>query len=173
MSTQIFVEKRNTGLYIYIRPCNLTLLKNLLDSGIAALLSHFSLLMGSILGNWPSYDPHNFSQLRPSDPSNPSIHGQHWDIDPTYHAFGLVADNLHSNFEFRLKRISPATYHPTHNRTLPPRDQEIFTESKNILIRHFYKHAEEKLRPKRAASELLSPENGSKHPRASTSDAPL
>ncbi|KAB2017169.1 hypothetical protein E1A91_D08G143400v1 [Gossypium mustelinum] len=28
--------------------------------------------MGSMLGNLPSFDPHNFSQLRPSDPSNPS-----------------------------------------------------------------------------------------------------
>ncbi|GMH22682.1 hypothetical protein Nepgr_024525 [Nepenthes gracilis] len=68
--------------------------------------------------------------------------------------------------------ITPATYHPTHNRTLPPPGQDISTESKNILIRHFYKHAEEKLRPKRAASELLAPENGSKQPRASTSNAP-
>ncbi|MBA0796191.1 hypothetical protein Gohar_006979 [Gossypium harknessii] len=29
--------------------------------------------MGSMLGNLPSFDPHNFSQLRPSDPSNPSV----------------------------------------------------------------------------------------------------
>ncbi|CAO2837351.1 DET1- and DDB1-associated protein 1 isoform X2 [Amaranthus tricolor] len=97
--------------------------------------------MESIFGDWPSYDPHNFSQLRPSDPSNPS-------------------------------RLTPTTYHPTHNRTLPPPDQVICTESKNILIRHFYKHAE-KLRPKRAASEHLAPENGAKHPRASSSGTPL
>lgn len=78
----------------------------------------------------------------------------------------------------------------------------ICTESKNILIRHFYKHADEKvpvrlvlfgwfahfymniiyilkwflpsfflmqLRPKRAASENLAPENGAKHPRSSSS----
>ncbi|RVW43089.1 hypothetical protein CK203_015546 [Vitis vinifera] len=48
--------------------------------------------MGSTLGDWPSFDPHNFSQLRPSDPSNPS-------------------------------KMIPATYHPTHDRTLPPPDQ--------------------------------------------------
>ncbi|GMH09371.1 hypothetical protein Nepgr_011212 [Nepenthes gracilis] len=48
----------------------------------------------------------------------------------------------------------------------------ISTESKNIMIRHFYNHAEEKLRPKRAASEIPAPENGRKHPRASTSDPP-
>ncbi|XP_058009671.1 DET1- and DDB1-associated protein 1 isoform X2 [Hevea brasiliensis] len=28
--------------------------------------------MGSVLCDWPSFDPHNFSQLRPTDPSNPS-----------------------------------------------------------------------------------------------------
>ncbi|KAL8141614.1 hypothetical protein V2J09_014646 [Rumex salicifolius] len=95
--------------------------------------------MGSMLGNWPSYDPHNFSQLRSSDKDNPS-------------------------------RLIPATYHPTHNRTLPPPDQVISTESKNILIRHFYQHAEEKLRPKRAASEFLAPGTGSKHQRPSTSE---
>ncbi|KNA22598.1 hypothetical protein SOVF_030900 [Spinacia oleracea] len=94
--------------------------------------------MDSMFGDWPSRDPHNFSQLRPSDPANPS-------------------------------RLTPATYHPTHSRTLPPPDQVICTESKNILIRHFYKHADEKLRPKRAASENLAPENGAKHPRSSSS----
>ncbi|KAK3020199.1 hypothetical protein RJ639_046831 [Escallonia herrerae] len=89
--------------------------------------------MGSLLGDWPSFDPHNFSQLRPSDPANPS-------------------------------KMTPITYHPTHDRTLPPPDQE----AKNILLRHFYQRAEEKLRPKRAASDNLTPEQGFKHPRAST-----
>ncbi|KAF8413232.1 hypothetical protein HHK36_001208 [Tetracentron sinense] len=28
--------------------------------------------MGSLFEDWPSFDPHNFSQLRPSDPANPS-----------------------------------------------------------------------------------------------------
>ena len=37
---------------------------------------YISLLMESIFGDWPSYDPHNFSQLRPSDPSNPSVRSQ-------------------------------------------------------------------------------------------------
>ncbi|KAI9108379.1 hypothetical protein K1719_020570 [Acacia pycnantha] len=93
--------------------------------------------MGSMLGNWPSYDPHNFSQLRPSDPSSPS-------------------------------KMAPATYHPTHSRTLPPPDQVIATEAKNILLRHIYQQAEEKLKPKRAASDNLSPEHGCKQPRVST-----
>ncbi|KAJ6426543.1 hypothetical protein OIU84_022190 [Salix udensis] len=70
--------------------------------------------MGSLLGDWPSYDPHNFSQLRPSDPSNPS-------------------------------KMSPATYHPTHNRTLPPPNQVITNGGKNILLRNFYERAEEKV----------------------------
>lgn len=29
--------------------------------------------MGSSFGDWPSYNPHNFSHFRPSDPSNPSV----------------------------------------------------------------------------------------------------
>ncbi|KAJ9706029.1 hypothetical protein PVL29_001544 [Vitis rotundifolia] len=57
--------------------------------------------MGSTLGDWPSFDPHNFSQLRPSDPSNPS-------------------------------KMIPATYHPTHDRTLPPPDQ---VETKESCLR--------------------------------------
>ncbi|KAG2307878.1 hypothetical protein Bca52824_027626 [Brassica carinata] len=94
--------------------------------------------MGSILGDLPSFDPHNFSQLRPSDPSNPS-------------------------------RMVPTTYHPTHNRTLPPPHQVITTEVKNILIRSFYQRAEDKMRPKRPASEHLAGEHGNKHFRASSS----
>ncbi|XP_043710713.1 DET1- and DDB1-associated protein 1-like isoform X2 [Telopea speciosissima] len=92
--------------------------------------------MGSMLGDWPSFDPHNFSQLRPSDPSNPS-------------------------------KLMPATYHPTHNRTVPPPNQVISTEAKNILLRQLYQRAEEKLRPKRAASENLTPEHKVKQPRGS------
>ncbi|KAL5551844.1 hypothetical protein UlMin_002169 [Ulmus minor] len=97
--------------------------------------------MGSMLGDLPSYDPHNFSQLRPSDPSSPS-------------------------------KMTPATYHPTHNRTLPPPDQVITTDSKNILLRHIYQRAEEKLRQKRAASEHLLPEHGGKQLRASAQNNP-
>ncbi|KAG4211454.1 hypothetical protein ERO13_A02G105400v2 [Gossypium hirsutum] len=89
-------------------------------------------MMGSMLGDLPSFDPHNFSQLRPSDPSNPS-------------------------------KVVPTTYRPTHSRTSPPPDQ-----AKNILIRNFYQRAEEKLRPKRAATEHPTPEHGCKQPRAST-----
>ncbi|KAM6557581.1 hypothetical protein CsatB_004600 [Cannabis sativa] len=97
--------------------------------------------MGSMIGDWPSYNPHNFSQLRPSDPSTPS-------------------------------KMTLTTYHPTHNQTLPPPDQVITTESKNILLRQMYQRAEEKLqlRPKRAASEHLLPEHGCKQQRASVQD---
>ncbi|MED6182184.1 hypothetical protein PIB30_026173 [Stylosanthes scabra] len=104
--------------------------------------------MDSGLGNWPSYDPHNFSQLRTSDPS-------------------------------RSSKMAPATYHPTHNRVVPPADQVINTEAKHILLREIYRRAEEKidliaatsplqLTPKRAASDNLTPEHGSKQPRVST-----
>ncbi|VFQ82845.1 unnamed protein product [Cuscuta campestris] len=95
--------------------------------------------MGSMFGDWPSFDPHNFTQLRPSDPSAPS-------------------------------RITPATYCPTHDRTLPSPDQVICSEPKNIFIRHLYQHGAEKMRPKRAASENLAPEHGSKVPKSSHSD---
>ncbi|WCJ26363.1 hypothetical protein M5689_008183 [Euphorbia peplus] len=92
--------------------------------------------MGSLLGDWPSFDPHNFTQLRPNDRTNPS-------------------------------KMTPATYHPTHSRTLPPPNQVITNESKNILLRNIYERTEEKLRPKRAASENLIPEHGCKQPRSS------
>ncbi|KAB2093750.1 hypothetical protein ERO13_A02G105400v2 [Gossypium hirsutum] len=60
-------------------------------------------MMGSMLGDLPSFDPHNFSQLRPSDPSNPS-----WYLPPTApHIAGL----LHLLIKLRPKRA--ATEHPT------------------------------------------------------------
>uniref|UniRef100_A0A251RKU0 DET1- and DDB1-associated protein 1 n=1 Tax=Helianthus annuus TaxID=4232 RepID=A0A251RKU0_HELAN len=43
----------------------------------------------------------------------------------------------------------------------------ISSEAKNILLRQFYQRGDEKLRPKRAAPENLSPEQECKHPRAS------
>ncbi|XP_074330571.1 DET1- and DDB1-associated protein 1-like [Apium graveolens] len=98
--------------------------------------------MGSILGDLPSYDPHNFSLLRLSDPSKSS-------------------------------KMKPITYYPTHDRTLPPPDQVISSEAKNILVRHFYMRTEEKLRSKRVASESLTPEQVRKHPRYTTSEARL
>uniref|UniRef100_A0A803PNN2 DET1- and DDB1-associated protein 1 domain-containing protein n=1 Tax=Cannabis sativa TaxID=3483 RepID=A0A803PNN2_CANSA len=67
-------------------------------------------------------------------------------------------------------KMTLTTYHPTHNQTLPPPDQVMTTESKNILLRQMYQRAEEKLRPKRAASEHLLPEHGCKQQRASVQD---
>ncbi|KAJ0968593.1 hypothetical protein J5N97_025510 [Dioscorea zingiberensis] len=95
--------------------------------------------MGSLFGNWPSYDPHNFSQLRPSDPSQPS-------------------------------KLTPVTYHPTHSRAMPPPNQVISTEETNILLRQFYQKAEEKLGPKRAASDNLTPPHGCKQARSAFAD---
>ncbi|KAG0497067.1 hypothetical protein HPP92_001758 [Vanilla planifolia] len=96
--------------------------------------------MGSLLGDLPSFDPHNFSELRPSD--------------STAQPSKLVA----------------ATYRPTHNRTVPPPNQVIITEARNILLRQIYKKAEEKLRSKRAATEHLTPEHGSKQPRGASAE---
>ncbi|KAJ6804392.1 uncharacterized protein M6B38_183010 [Iris pallida] len=99
--------------------------------------------MGSLLGDLPSYDPHNFSQLRPSDPA----------AQPS--------------------KLTPATYHPTHSRTLPPPNQVISTEARNILLRQIYNKAEDKLRPKRSASEYLAPEHGCKQLRGGFPDGSI
>ncbi|XP_064950357.1 DET1- and DDB1-associated protein 1-like [Musa acuminata AAA Group] len=96
--------------------------------------------MGSLLDDWPSYDPHNFSQLRPADSSAQS------------------------------SKLTPVTYRPTHNKSLPPPDQVISTEARNILLRHFYQKSEEKFRPKRAASDQLTPEHSCKQPRCAYTD---
>ncbi|PKA60155.1 hypothetical protein AXF42_Ash009839 [Apostasia shenzhenica] len=98
--------------------------------------------MGSLMGDWPSYDPQNFSQLRPSDRSA------------------------------KPSKLTPTTYHPTHNRTLPPPNQVITTEARNILLRQIYQKAEEKLRPKRAATDNLAPEHGSKQSRGAIDSDP-
>ncbi|PIM99847.1 hypothetical protein CDL12_27649 [Handroanthus impetiginosus] len=66
--------------------------------------------------------------------------------------------------------MTPVTYHPTHDHTLPPPDQVIAPEAKNILLRHFYQHAEEKMRAKRASCDNPTPERASKLPRASASN---
>ncbi|XP_010919129.1 DET1- and DDB1-associated protein 1 [Elaeis guineensis] len=96
--------------------------------------------MGSLLADWPSYNPHNFSQIRPADPS----------AQPS--------------------KLTPITYHPTHNRTLPPPNQVISTETRHILLRRFYQKSVEKLRPKRAASDNLTPDHGSKQLRGAFAD---
>ncbi|XP_051129626.1 DET1- and DDB1-associated protein 1 [Andrographis paniculata] len=92
-----------------------------------------------MLESWPSFNPHNFSQFKPNDPSNPS-------------------------------KMTPVTYCPTHERTIPPPDQVIGPEGRNILLRHFYQNAEDKLRPKRASCDELPPERPAKTSRASNPD---
>ncbi|KAL8053917.1 hypothetical protein ABFS82_05G106600 [Erythranthe guttata] len=89
-----------------------------------------------MLGSWPSFDPLNFTQFKPNDPSNPS-------------------------------KTTPVTYCPTHDRTLPPPDQVIASEAKNILVRNFYQQAEVKLRTKRASCDNPITERPSKVPRVS------
>ncbi|KAK4771420.1 hypothetical protein SAY87_031952 [Trapa incisa] len=112
--------------------------------------------MDSLFGDWPSFDPHNFSHFRPSDPSNPSVSAICPVSLPPYRV---------KNSTFHCQKMTPTTYCPTHSRTLPPSDQIITTEAKNILIRNFYGRGEEKLRPKRAAAQLLDADHGSKQPR--------
>ncbi|KAF2937041.1 DET1- and DDB1-associated protein 1 isoform X9 [Oryza sativa Japonica Group] len=67
------------------------------------------------------------------------------------------------------QNVVPATYIATH-RTDPPPGQVITTDPKNILLRHFYQKSEEKLRPKRAAPDNLTPQNNGKQPRGPLSD---
>uniref|UniRef100_A0A804LCR2 DET1- and DDB1-associated protein 1 domain-containing protein n=1 Tax=Zea mays TaxID=4577 RepID=A0A804LCR2_MAIZE len=109
--------------------------------------------MGSPLGGWPSYNPHNFSQLVPADPSaQPSVecHTSHLCCDP----------QDRSATQSRLLR--------TESR---PGIAVITTEARNILLRHLYQKSEEKLRPKRAAADNLAPENNNKkQPRGPVGD---
>ncbi|RXH95623.1 hypothetical protein DVH24_008123 [Malus domestica] len=132
--------------------------------------------MGSLFGDWPSYNPHNFSQLRPSDPSNPSLKSAGcFAVGPAFGHGPRLGWNVHCSsniysLSWVPRKMTPATYYPTHNRTLPPPDQVITNEAKNILLRHMYQHSEEKLRQKRAAPEKLSPEPVCKQQRYSVSD---
>ncbi|KAL3498903.1 hypothetical protein ACH5RR_041635 [Cinchona calisaya] len=70
-------------------------------------------------------------------------------------------------------RMTPVTYCPTHERCLPPPNQVITSESRNILLKNMYKRTEEKLRSKRPASETLATDQGSKHARTSTAESPV
>ncbi|KAJ1430005.1 hypothetical protein SESBI_08072 [Sesbania bispinosa] len=83
--------------------------------------------------------------------------------------------------------MTPATYHATHSRTLPPPDQgseENFLLLNSVLGMHMLVHHYPpittqgsnictwpfslQLKPKRAASGNLLPEHGCKQPRVST-----
>ncbi|CAL9176406.1 unnamed protein product [Musa hybrid cultivar] len=101
--------------------------------------------MGSLLGDWPSYDPHNFSQLRPADPSaQPSV--------------CVSLSQTH------------APPRPPFDSSSPLILSLISNEARNILLRHFYQKSEEKFRPKRAASDHLTSEHNCKQPRAAYAD---
>uniref|UniRef100_A0A0E0CUG5 DET1- and DDB1-associated protein 1 domain-containing protein n=1 Tax=Oryza meridionalis TaxID=40149 RepID=A0A0E0CUG5_9ORYZ len=107
--------------------------------GVGDVTASSAAAMESSLGGWPSYNPQNFSQVVPADPSAQPLN------------------------------VVPATYIATH-RTDPPPGQVITTDPKNILLRHFYEKSEEKLRPKRAAPDNLTPQNNGKQPRGPLSD---
>ncbi|PPS01522.1 hypothetical protein GOBAR_AA19144 [Gossypium barbadense] len=120
-------------------------------------------MMGSMLGDLPSFDPHNFSQLRPSDPSNPSK------VVPTTYC------PTHS------RTSPPPDQGSNHNKLVLKsiiRNQLVLffviafgnaSITKSFGVRMSLKIDEKfNLRPKRAATEHPTPEHGCKQPRAST-----
>uniref|UniRef100_A0A0E0CUG4 DET1- and DDB1-associated protein 1 domain-containing protein n=1 Tax=Oryza meridionalis TaxID=40149 RepID=A0A0E0CUG4_9ORYZ len=123
--------------------------------GVGDVTASSAAAMESSLGGWPSYNPQNFSQVVPADPSAQPL------------SIKLATYSLESGHV--ALNVVPATYIATH-RTDPPPGQVITTDPKNILLRHFYEKSEEKLRPKRAAPDNLTPQNNGKQPRGPLSD---
>ncbi|CAL9093074.1 unnamed protein product [Musa textilis] len=120
--------------------------------------------MGSLLGDWPSYDPHNFSQLRPADPSaQPSV------CEKVSTSRIVLAKNRR-DYETGKKRWCKMESQLIIFFPLFILLAVISTEARNILLRHFYQKSEEKLRPKRAASDHLTSEHNCKQPRAAYAD---
>ncbi|KAK5777703.1 hypothetical protein PVK06_045670 [Gossypium arboreum] len=99
--------------------------------------------MGSLLGVLPSFDPLNFNQLRPSDPSNPCKL-----MPVTYHSSHIRTppppDQVH------------AIYHNNYLARIPFLDVECCLVFETMIAG---KHDEKKLRPKRAATEHLIPDH--------------
>ncbi|KAF2937044.1 DET1- and DDB1-associated protein 1 isoform X3 [Oryza sativa Japonica Group] len=119
--------------------------------------------MESSLGGWPSYNPQNFSQVVPADPSaQPLVECR------TSHLHCNTQDGSTSR-----SRPGRTTKHPGCFQACPLNYLQISvitTDPKNILLRHFYQKSEEKLRPKRAAPDNLTPQNNGKQPRGPLSD---
>ncbi|GLJ40324.1 hypothetical protein SUGI_0829010 [Cryptomeria japonica] len=77
--------------------------------------------MGSSLGDWPSYNPHNFSELRPADPSHPSqltpvtYHPTHNRTTPPPHQVistettNILLRQFYQQAEEKLKSKRPAS----------------------------------------------------------------
>ncbi|KAK1262195.1 hypothetical protein QJS04_geneDACA011565 [Acorus gramineus] len=86
-------------------------------------------LMGSPLpgNNWPSYDPHNFSQIRPSDPSHPSdrIFPGKWSflvkllIRHRPLIILLIVGHFHPQIKLRPKRAASDNLISEHDCKLP------------------------------------------------------
>ncbi|TYG91472.1 hypothetical protein ES288_A12G264100v1 [Gossypium darwinii] len=82
--------------------------------------------MGSLLGVLPSFDPLNFNQLRPSDPSNPcklmpvTYHSSHIRTPPPpdqgIEQQNLLTRNFYQHDEKKLRPKRAATEHliPDH-----------------------------------------------------------
>ncbi|XP_020395252.1 DET1- and DDB1-associated protein 1 isoform X3 [Zea mays] len=132
--------------------------------------------MGSPLGGWPSYNPHNFSQLVPADPSaqpsnvTPATYVATHRTDPPPNQGRVICEQLDNS-----KHLNGYFSHRLLVRLLRTESRPgiavITTEARNILLRHLYQKSEEKLRPKRAAADNLAPENNNKkQPRGPVGD---
>ncbi|MBA0854293.1 hypothetical protein Goshw_028659 [Gossypium schwendimanii] len=124
--------------------------------------------MGSMLGNLPSFDPHNFSQLRPSDPSNPSkmvpstyrpTHSRtlpppDQGIERIFFLHVLTFETI-DHFELKRDILGTSNFFSGNflasllsgilNVKLMFESRIIATEAKNILIRNIYQRTEEKV----------------------------
>ncbi|RRT84408.1 hypothetical protein GW17_00027266 [Ensete ventricosum] len=105
--------------------------------------------MGSLLDDWPSYDPHNFSQLRPADSSAQS---SVCFSDPSSFAISLIFNQcFHDRCRnLRLSHIVQLITRLSHH------------QIKVTMLSLF--------RPKRAASDHLTPEHSCKQPRYAYAD---
>ncbi|XP_020395256.1 DET1- and DDB1-associated protein 1 isoform X5 [Zea mays] len=110
--------------------------------------------MGSPLGGWPSYNPHNFSQLVPADPSaqpsnvTPATYVATHRTDPPPNQGRVICEQLdnskHLNGYFSHRLLVRCS---DNSRDIPIciADKLITTEARNILLRHLYQKSEEKV----------------------------
>ena len=58
--------------------------------------------MDSVLGNLPSYNPHNFSQIRPSDPSSSSVSYRYFHLILSQYSYLIILVELIQPCKFIL-----------------------------------------------------------------------
>ncbi|XP_020395253.1 DET1- and DDB1-associated protein 1 isoform X4 [Zea mays] len=128
--------------------------------------------MGSPLGGWPSYNPHNFSQLVPADPSaqpsnvTPATYVATHRTDPPPNQGRVICEQLdnskHLNGYFS-HRLLVSDNHGGQEHPAEALVPEIRGEGEQLLLLL--------LRPKRAAADNLAPENNNKkQPRGPVGD---